>query len=118
MKLLESHEQSDLINRKTATLPKYDPRKKDLPKRSDYIGATAWLRAVQACIGEPMVSRIKFKRCVGVQSETIELNISERKLVPDFEMPISEHRSFKYFFRRCKRADCRIECKKTAMRIC
>ena len=38
-----------------------------------------------------MVSRIKFKRCVGVQSETIELNISERKLVPDFEMPISEH---------------------------
>lgn len=65
-----------------------------------------------------MVSRIKFKRCVGVQSETIELNISERKLVPDFEMPISEHRSFKYFFRRCKRADCRIECKKTAMRIC
>ena len=55
MKLLESHEQSDLINRKTATLPKYDPRKKDLPKRSDYIGATAWLRAVQACIGEPIV---------------------------------------------------------------
>ena len=52
MKLLESHEQSGLINRKTATLPKYDPRKKDLPKRSDYIGATAWLRAVQACIGE------------------------------------------------------------------
>ena len=55
MKLLESHEQSGLINRKTATLPKYDPRKKDLPKRSDYIGATAWLRAVQACIGEPIV---------------------------------------------------------------
>lgn len=52
MKLLESHEQSGLINRKTATLPKYDPRKKDLPKRSDYIGAIAWLRAVQACIGE------------------------------------------------------------------
>ena len=55
MKLLESHEQSDLINRKTATLPKYAPRKKDLPKRSDYIGATAWLRAVQACIGDPIV---------------------------------------------------------------
>ena len=55
MKLLEYHEQSDLINRKTATLPKYDPRKKDLPNRSDYVGATAWLRAVQARIGDPIV---------------------------------------------------------------
>ena len=55
MKLLEYHEQSDLINRKTATLPKYDPHKKDLPNRSDYVGATAWLRAVQARIGDPIV---------------------------------------------------------------
>lgn len=31
MKLLESHEQSDLVNRKTAMLPKYDPHKKGLP---------------------------------------------------------------------------------------
>ena len=64
-----------------------------------------------------MVSRIELTRCVGVQSETIELNISERKLAPDFEMPISEYRSLKYFYRRCKRADCGMECKKTAMRI-
>ena len=55
MKLMESRVQSDSVSRKTATLPKYNPNKKDLPKRSDYIGATAWLRAVQARIGDPIV---------------------------------------------------------------
>lgn len=39
--LLEHRVEEDLINRKTVTLPKYDPQKQDLPKRSDFIGATA-----------------------------------------------------------------------------
>lgn len=53
--LLEDRVRSDLVNRKTKVLPKYDPQKRDLPKRSDYIGATAWLRAVLECIGETVV---------------------------------------------------------------
>ena len=36
-------------------LPKYDPNKLDLPKRSNYIGAISWLRAVQECMGETVV---------------------------------------------------------------
>lgn len=36
-------------------LPKYDPNKLALPKRSNYIGAIAWLRAVQECMGETVV---------------------------------------------------------------
>ena len=36
-------------------LPKYDPQKNNLPKRSDFVGATAWLRAVRDCIGETAV---------------------------------------------------------------
>lgn len=55
LKLLEDRVQSDLINRKTAVLPKYNPQKKDLPRRSDYIGASSWLKAVQDSIGEPVV---------------------------------------------------------------
>lgn len=53
--LLESRIKNDLLNRKTAVLPKYSSQKIDLPKRSDYIGATAWLKAVRDCIGEPVV---------------------------------------------------------------
>ncbi len=53
--LLESRIKTDLVNRKTAVLPKYSSQKLDLPKRSDYIGATAWLKAVRDCIGEPVV---------------------------------------------------------------
>ena len=55
MSLLEDRIQSDLTNRKTKVLPKYDPQKCDLPKRRDYVGATAWLRAVRECMGEPVV---------------------------------------------------------------
>ena len=55
MSLLEDRIRSDLTNRKTKVLPKYDPQKSNLPKRSDYIGATAWLRAVRDCIGESAV---------------------------------------------------------------
>lgn len=53
--LLEDRIRADLTNRKTKVLPKYDPQKRDLPKRSDFIGATAWLRAVRECIGESVV---------------------------------------------------------------
>ncbi len=53
--LLEQRIQEDLVNRRTITLPKYDPKKLDLPKRSDYVGAISWLKAVRDCIGEPVV---------------------------------------------------------------
>lgn len=55
LQLLESRTESDLINRKATTLPKYDPQKRDLPKRSDFVGALSWLKAVQECIGEQFV---------------------------------------------------------------
>lgn len=45
----------DIINRKTLALPKYDVKKKNLPKRTDYIGAISWLKAVRECIGTPVV---------------------------------------------------------------
>jgi len=53
--LLEARVKADLANRKTIALPEYDPNKKDLPKRSDYIGSIAWLKAVRDCIAEPFV---------------------------------------------------------------
>ena len=53
--LLEERIQGDLVNRRTATLPKYSPQKSDLPRRCDYTGAALWLRAVRECIGEPVV---------------------------------------------------------------
>ena len=53
--LLEARVMADLINRKTALLPKYDAQKKNLPKRSDYVGSIAWLKAVQECLGESVV---------------------------------------------------------------
>ena len=53
--LLESRIQSDIYNRKTMILPKYDAKKKELPKRCDYIGAVSWLTAVQECLGDSFV---------------------------------------------------------------
>lgn len=53
--LLEGRIHTDLCNRRARTLPKYDPKKKDLPKRSDYVGSRSWLKAVQKCIGESFV---------------------------------------------------------------
>lgn len=55
LSLLESRIREDLVNRKTTALPKYDPRKNDLPKRSDYIGSLSWLKAVRERIGENIV---------------------------------------------------------------
>lgn len=53
--LLEDRVRADLVNRRTVSLPLYDPQKENLPKRSDHIGAVAWLRAVRECIGEDVV---------------------------------------------------------------
>ena len=55
LKLLESRIREDLVNRKTAALPKYDPHKHNLPRRSDYVGAISWLKAVRDRIGENVV---------------------------------------------------------------
>ena len=55
MTLLESRICEDLVNRKTVSLPKYDPRKIDLPKRSDHVGALSWLKAVRERLGENVV---------------------------------------------------------------
>lgn len=55
MDLLEQRIKEDLLNRKTLSLPKYNPQKRDLPKRSDYVGAISWLTAVRNCIGESVV---------------------------------------------------------------
>ena len=55
LSLLEDRIREDLVNRKTASLPKYDPRKKELPKRSDYVGALSWLKAVRERLGEEVV---------------------------------------------------------------
>ncbi|MBO4831096.1 MAG: helix-turn-helix domain-containing protein [Oscillospiraceae bacterium] len=44
--LLESRIREDLINHRTAVLPKYDPHKSDLPNRREYVGALSWLKSV------------------------------------------------------------------------
>lgn len=44
-----------------------------------------------------MISQMEFVRRVDVQSETIEKYLREGKLNPDLIVPMSEHRTFKYF---------------------
>lgn len=44
-----------------------------------------------------MISQMEFVRCVNVQSETIERYVRDGKLIPDLVVPMSEHRTFKYF---------------------
>lgn len=44
-----------------------------------------------------MLSQIEFVRRVDVQSETIERMVRDGKLIPDLIVPMSEHRTFKYF---------------------
>lgn len=44
-----------------------------------------------------MISQMEFVRRVDVQSETIEKYLREGKIVPDLIVPMSEHKSFKYF---------------------
>ena len=44
-----------------------------------------------------MISQMEFVRRVDVQTETIERYVREGKLVPNLVIPMSEHRTFKYF---------------------
>lgn len=44
-----------------------------------------------------MVSQIAFVQMVNVQNETVERYIREGKIIPDMEVPVGEHRSFKFF---------------------
>lgn len=53
--LLEQKVRRDLVNRKTYSLPLHDPKKIDLPRRKDYIGSFAWLKAIQNEIKENLV---------------------------------------------------------------
>ncbi|MBQ6105678.1 MAG: helix-turn-helix domain-containing protein [Lachnospiraceae bacterium] len=53
--LLEERVKSDLVNHKTATLPEYNAKKLNLPRRCDYIGAMAWLEAVYEALGRDVV---------------------------------------------------------------
>ena len=46
---------------------------------------------------EGMISQMEFVRRVDVQTKTIEKYVREGKLVPDLVVPMSEHRTFKYF---------------------
>ena len=55
VRLLERQVKEDLVNRRTSALPKYDPKKVNLPRRENYIGSLSWLRAVQDCIGKDVV---------------------------------------------------------------
>lgn len=44
-----------------------------------------------------MISQMEFIRRVDVQSETIERYVREGKLIPDLVVPMSEHRTYKFF---------------------
>ena len=55
LELLRKRIKEDLVNRKASALPKYDPQKADLPKRSDYVGAFNWLKAVSESLGGDVV---------------------------------------------------------------
>ena len=44
-----------------------------------------------------MISQMEFVCRVDVQAETIERYVQEGRLVPDLAVPMSEHRTFKYF---------------------
>lgn len=53
--LIECNVKKDVLNHKTIECQVYHDEKKNLPKRSDFIGCLAWLRAVNECLGENVV---------------------------------------------------------------
>ena len=55
LELLKARIKEDFINKRASALPKYDSNKQDLPKRSDYVGATSWLKAVSESLGDEIV---------------------------------------------------------------
>lgn len=46
---------ADMVNRRTAKLPCYDPDKRNLPNRADFVGVHSWLRTVADILGENTV---------------------------------------------------------------
>lgn len=46
---------------------------------------------------EGMISQMEFVRRVDASSETVEKHIREGTIIPDLIVPMSEHRTFKYF---------------------
>lgn len=46
---------------------------------------------------EGMVSQMEFVRRVDVQSETVDRYVREGKIIPDLIVPLSEHKTFRYF---------------------
>ena len=55
MELLGARTREDVVNRRAQALPRYDPNKQDLPKRSDYVGVISWLKAVSESLGNEVV---------------------------------------------------------------
>lgn len=55
LQLLEQRVQADAVNHRTASLPEKKNTRKDLPLRSDYIGAIPWLQAVHSVLGKNTV---------------------------------------------------------------
>ncbi|MCQ2555581.1 MAG: helix-turn-helix domain-containing protein [Clostridia bacterium] len=55
LNLLEQRIKADLINRRTLSIPQYDPGKKNLPQRSDFLDSVSWLKAVQSHLGDNVV---------------------------------------------------------------
>lgn len=55
IELLNNRIEEDLINKRTSILPKYNAHKKSLPRRSDYVGATSWLKDVNKVLGGDVV---------------------------------------------------------------
>ena len=46
---------------------------------------------------EGMISQMEFVRRINVQTETVEKYVRDGRLIPDLVVPMSEHRTFKYF---------------------
>lgn len=55
MDFLSRRIMEDLTNRRINNLPDYRANNKDLPRRNDFIGAVAWLKAVRDVLGENIV---------------------------------------------------------------
>ena len=66
LELLKARIKEDIINKRASALPKYDSNKQDLPKRSDYVGATSWLKAVSESLGDEIVFALdEALMCIG-----------------------------------------------------
>lgn len=55
LSLLEEKVKSDSLNHRQFEIPKYDPDKKRLPKREDYVTGLDWLQEIGKILGEDFV---------------------------------------------------------------